>query len=957
MSGAQAQSKAIDPKLREAALEAARRHGLDLGAWATREIADDGDAPGASDADGLGARETSRVLEALERLTRRVEGADATAAGLDRSILTLSQRVEETEHGAREATFRAVAALGEVKGAQSSLAERLARVEQEAGGGRVNLALKALDSKLTRLATQVYESDARASADLTALRADMDAAAQASRRAAGDAEARIGAVDAQINRALSDLESSVRRISDRVSETEKTASTAAASLQSAIAAVDQKLAEIAADTRLEQETEALRVSLDERVNAINADVERTISDARLEFTQQLGSAIAALRTDEVEASVADVNRRVAAAERRHAQTIEAVSVEIKRLSEAMDRRLRAMEERNDGETAFADLRDVVTSGLRGLEARLDDQERREIETVSRLGLIGQRVDAADHDVAGAIEKISAHVRQIADLLSERQDQMARTLTERIAEGEERASARLSDAIGSVGARIAEIDERGKPLAEGLDKLKERLAELEARNILAPSAPSKPASPPQSRDASEPLAAPLFPMPEPKRAPPIAQMPPPPAFETPDPFGLDDEPTFADAEPPPFEATPFDAVPLAANAAPANDDDGFWSLDDAEPLDLGADAVTEEFDALSPAPIANDHAHGSRSLKDDYLAQARRAAQLAAQSPQKSGKAKAKTERAARPLGPEPSVRRPIEPASSLRGSTRVAILGAGAAVIAAAAAGAWWLTGRPAEETPDWAKPAHAGQKPVADVSGAPLPEGPPGSIADGAAKAAALDPNESALLPANLEAAAEAGDSVALFARALQRMETGQGEAGLADLRKAANQGLAIAQYRLAKSYERGQGVGKDIAQARQWTEKAAAAGNVKAMHDLGVYFASGEGAPFDEAAAFRWFRQAAEFGVKDSQFNLGVLYQQGRGAAANPDEAAFWFFVAAAAGDAAAAKRAEMITATMKPQEVAAIRARAQNFKPKAPNPRANGDFRMPGQVAAAASPTKIN
>ncbi|MFO1034024.1 MAG: tetratricopeptide repeat protein [Hyphomicrobiales bacterium] len=45
----------------------------------------------------------------------------------------------------------------------------------------------------------------------------------------------------------------------------------------------------------------------------------------------------------------------------------------------------------------------------------------------------------------------------------------------------------------------------------------------------------------------------------------------------------------------------------------------------------------------------------------------------------------------------------------------------------------------------------------------------------------------------------------------------------------KAAAQGLAPAQYRVATMYERGRGVGKDVKAALGWYERAASLGNVE--------------------------------------------------------------------------------------------------------------------------------
>jgi localization factor PodJL len=198
-------------------------------------------------------------------------------------------------------------------------------------------------------------------------------------------------------------------------------------------------------------------------------------------------------------------------------------------------------------------------------------------------------------------------------------------------------------------------------------------------------------------------------------------------------------------------------------------------------------------------------------------------------------------------------------------------------------------------------------------------------------------------LAPRNLslEQAAQNGDLTAQYELALQRLSAGRSQEAVALLRGAADRGFAMAQYRLAKLYERGEGVQADLATARQWTERAAAAGNRRAMHDLGVYFARGEGAPLDEAAAFRWFRQAAELGVADSQYNLGILYQQGRGVNASPSEALFWFLVAARQGDQDASARAIALEAQLTQAQVGQARARAEAFRPRAASAIANGEF----------------
>jgi TPR repeat protein len=186
---------------------------------------------------------------------------------------------------------------------------------------------------------------------------------------------------------------------------------------------------------------------------------------------------------------------------------------------------------------------------------------------------------------------------------------------------------------------------------------------------------------------------------------------------------------------------------------------------------------------------------------------------------------------------------------------------------------------------------------------------------------------------------APRAPDAASQYREALRMIEAHRAVEAAPLLRASADHGYALAQYRLAKLYERGDGVRADLAVARELTERAAAGGNVRAMHDLGVYYARGEGAPLDEAAAYRWFRQAAGFGVADSQFNLGVLYEQGRGGvSADAQEALFWFMLAAAQGDQNALARQGALEANLTPMQIEAAQMRAEAFQPREPDAGAN-------------------
>jgi localization factor PodJL len=209
-------------------------------------------------------------------------------------------------------------------------------------------------------------------------------------------------------------------------------------------------------------------------------------------------------------------------------------------------------------------------------------------------------------------------------------------------------------------------------------------------------------------------------------------------------------------------------------------------------------------------------------------------------------------------------------------------------------------------------------------------------------AAAAPVAPNFPAISPfVTVESAAAAGNHIAQYQLAQERIAAGDFAAGAALMRKSAAKGLPIAQYGLAKLHEKGNGVPKDLALAREWTEKAANGGNVRAMHDLAVFMAEGEGGPQSYAGAVEWFRKAAEFGIVDSQYNLGVLYEQGLGISPNLTEAMFWYEIAGKNGDAGAPAKIADLSGRISAEAAEQARARSVFWEASRDNAISNGRF----------------
>jgi localization factor PodJL len=96
--------------------------------------------------------------------------------------------------------------------------------------------------------------------------------------------------------------------------------------------------------------------------------------------------------------------------------------------------------------------------------------------------------------------------------------------------------------------------------------------------------------------------------------------------------------------------------------------------------------------------------------------------------------------------------------------------------------------------------------------------------------------------------------------------------------------------------------------------------------MHNLAVLDADGGGKGPNYKSAAHWFRKAAERGIADSQFNLGILYARGIGVEQN-----LWFSLAAAQGDADAARKRDDVAKRLDPQSLAAAKLAVTSFTPE--------------------------
>jgi hypothetical protein len=124
----------------------------------------------------------------------------------------------------------------------------------------------------------------------------------------------------------------------------------------------------------------------------------------------------------------------------------------------------------------------------------------------------------------------------------------------------------------------------------------------------------------------------------------------------------------------------------------------------------------------------------------------------------------------------------------------------------------------------------------------------------------------------------------------------------GVRRMRNVAERGDALAQFRLGRAYEDGDGVPADADQAHLWYRKAADQRNPSAEYAVGMDYARGQGVELDNEKAVEWIRRAAAQGHALAQYALGMAYAMGKGIERDGQASIPWFRRAADQGLAAA-------------------------------------------------------
>jgi len=546
--------------------------------------------------------------------------------------------------------------------------------------------------------------------------------------------------------------------------------------------------------------------------------------------------------------------RIEAGERRTAEALEQMGRQVLAMAEVVNRRLQAAEQQNAG--ALEQVGGEIARIAGAVEARLSRAEQAQAESLERFGAeIGRLTDRFT-------ERLAATERRTAQSIDEVGQQVTR-VTERMEQRQERVSTDLAERIRRSEERTARLLEEARTRLEGRPFTRPVAQPAEGENQGARIAPLD--APVDALVAS--VVAPA--------ADPAADAPPRGPF-SPELFSRAEPLADASVDPvrPLFAAEDFDAAEDFAPIAEPEDDE-VLELDRPEPAGADGGRPLSTREVIDQARAA---ARAQMGVQSEAEAPRPRPVELRAKVDRRQASGRMFAGFGA------PRARRS-------NGAVHTALMVAGSAAFLSVGAAGVVLMNRPQADQPT---PAEVlGQNPRAAVAIAPEAAADAGSVA------------------ANAEVQGR-------YAEALRLIEAKRA-GGLAKLKAVAEEGYAPAQFHLAQLYETGgEGVVRNMAEARRWTARAAEGGEAAAMHNLGLYYFRGEGGPQDLASAAQWFRKAAEAGVVDSQYNLGLMYQAGSGVQKDPAEALKWFDKAAAQGDQLARAAADALKA--KSQKAAA-------------------------------------
>jgi localization factor PodJL len=938
----------IPPEAREAARAAARREGLSVGEWLTRQIsrnaADAGGAyeparmtwPGEAQAQRFAeepamATNFRESQDMLARVSRSESETHNAYRKIEDHLRSLARRLDTTERAQSDNSHILAQAASEISHASNeqmqafdtlgnhviALGERIDRLEQKTSTDTTKDVVRGLQDGLSRMADQVAETAHQSASQISVLASAMEAVvtkmSEAHKEAAAAASAlghRIGLVDDRVHA----METALRVKGD---------------------ATDRALQRLEERSAPDYDiSEQLLAGVEERHAAIRDEFKQNLQALDIRYgvrREELNRAIEEARAVQQNAHN-EVHARIEALERSFAAGTDSAEQEraIERLQHALDdaraaqdaainevhahiagieRQFAAAREETPRDDGVSEHLQRLEDGVERLAARVTAQESHDAGALARLEEGFARIESQqDASLNPRIHGVERSIQELMDRL-EAAERSAQTI-----------SASLEEQLRALSGKIEGFD---RTTRDALSELHQSVKDTSGRLEVIEGVPPSPSLEtdgheirPNEADTEEPAQ-----------------------------FPAEDEKPLA-SETPQFDMPPFDEpVAAAFKDSPIHRAFGQRTHEAfASPDEEDDDIFREE------RPLAAD-ALGSHPRDDDFLSATRRSAAAIAMTDEPMATTLGGFTWGARREEAEAREGEPRSRALLIGAIALVAIMAIGAGVMLSQRLGGSHrvLQAAPAtapipSKSIEAPKPAAAAEPKSDATAVSPKTEAPPQPT-----PAKPHAPEKAAARGDRLTTLANGGNAKAQLLLGLKYLDgdgTTVNEAAAAKwLQRAADQGEPVAQYRLGTLYERGQGVATNRIKATHWYEAAARQGNRKAMHNLAVAYAEGTGTAKNYNEAARWFARAAALGLADSQFNLAVLYERGLGVPQSLTEAYKWYAIAATQGDNESKARVAALATQLSPADHDAAQKAANAFRPAPLNRAANVPPETPG------------
>lgn len=169
-----------------------------------------------------------------------------------------------------------------------------------------------------------------------------------------------------------------------------------------------------------------------------------------------------------------------------------------------------------------------------------------------------------------------------------------------------------------------------------------------------------------------------------------------------------------------------------------------------------------------------------------------------------------------------------------------------------------------------------------------------------------------------------------------LLALDHGDHRAALKELLPLANQGIPLAQLRVAFICHEGKGIPRDMKESITWMQKAADQGLLAAQENLASEYFLRMNVEQDYPLAIKFYRLAAEQGSTQAQYALGSMYIAGYGVMRNVIASYKWCLLAASGIPAGEDReriqgRCDLAKPRLSPSDIAQAQLSVSQFAPK--------------------------